>query len=46
MGDELLELVVMMAWCLWFNCNEVRQDKAQQSGFAILSKAWYLLDEF
>ena len=24
MGDELLELVVMVAWCLWFNCNEVR----------------------
>ena len=22
MGDELLELVVMVAWCLWFNCNE------------------------
>ena len=46
MGDELLELVVMVAWCLWFNCNEVRQGKARQSGFAILSKAWNLLDEF
>ena len=23
MGDELLELVVMVVWCLWFNCNEV-----------------------
>ena len=46
MGDELLELMVMVAWCLWFNCNEVRQGKAQQLGFAILSKARYLLDEF
>ena len=46
MGDELLELVVMVAWCLWFNCNEVRQGKARQSGSAILSKAWNLLDEF
>ena len=27
MGDELLELVVMEAWCLRFNCNEVRQGK-------------------
>ena len=23
MGDELLELVVMVVWCLWFNWNEV-----------------------
>ena len=46
MGDELLELVVMVAWCLWFNCNEVRQGKARQSGSAILTKAWNLLDEF
>ena len=46
MGDELLELVVMVAWCLWFNCNEVRQGKARQSWSAILSKAWNLLDEF
>ena len=46
MGDKLLELVVMVAWCLWFNCNEVRQGKARQSGSAILSKAWNLLDEF
>ena len=28
MGDKLLELVVMVAWCLWFNRNEVRQGKA------------------
>ena len=46
MGDELLELVVTVAWCLWFNYNEVRQGKARQSGPTILSKAWYLLDEF
>ena len=31
---------------LWFNHNEVREGKAQQSRFSILSKAWYLLDEF
>ena len=46
MGDELLELMVILAWCLWFNHNEVREGKAQQSRFSILSKAWYLLDEF
>ena len=46
MGDELLELMVILAWCLWFNHNEVREGKAQQSRFSILSKGWYLLDEF
>ena len=46
MGDDLLELVIMVAWCLWFNCNEVRLDKARLLGVAILQKAQYMLDEF
>ena len=24
-GDELLELILMVAWCLWFSRNESRQ---------------------
>ena len=31
-GDDLLELVVMVAWCLWFNRNEVRLGKARPPG--------------
>ena len=46
MGDDLLELVVMVAWCLWFNHNEVRLGKARLSGVAILQKARYMLDGF
>lgn len=44
-GYELLELVVA-AWCIWFNRNEVRQGKAPQTSYDILSKARYLLAEF
>ena len=46
MRDDLLELVVMVAWCLWFNHNEVRLGKARLSGVAILQKARYMLDGF
>ncbi|XP_050241300.1 uncharacterized protein LOC126690220 [Quercus robur] len=45
MGDDLLELVIMVAWYLWFNRNEVRLDKARLLGVAILQKAQYMLDE-
>ena len=31
-GDDLLELVVMVAWCLWFNRNEARLGKARPLG--------------
>lgn len=44
-GYKLLELVVV-AWCIWFNRNEVRQGKAPQTSYDILSKARYLLAEF
>ena len=46
MGDDLLELVVMVAWCLWFNRNEVRLGKGRLPSLAILQKARYMLDKF
>lgn len=46
MNDELLQLVITMAWCMWFNRNVVRQCKTQQSVAEILRKAKYLLEEF
>ena len=46
MNDELLWLVIMMAWCMWFNRNVVRQCKTQQLVAEILQKAKYLLEEF
>ena len=35
-GLELLESVAMVAWCMWFNRNEVRLGKPRQQGVAIL----------
>ena len=30
MDIEILGLVIMVAWCMWFNRNVVRQGKARQ----------------
>ena len=46
MNDELLQLVITMAWCMWFNRNVVRQCKTQQLVAEILQNAKYLLEEF
>ena len=46
MNDELLRLVIMMAWCMWFNRNVVRQCKTQQLVAEILQNAKYFLEEF
>ena len=27
LGEEILELVIMVAWSIWYNQNEVRQGK-------------------
>ena len=45
-GNELLELVITVAWSMWFNRNAVRQGKAQQPAATVLQKARLLLEEF
>ena len=45
-GQELLELVAMVAWCMWFNRSKVRLGKPRQKGLAILQRARFLLYEF
>ncbi|XP_075670069.1 uncharacterized protein LOC142639814 [Castanea sativa] len=45
-GQELLELVAMVAWCMWFNMNEVWLGKPRHQGLAILQRTHFLLDEF
>ena len=45
-GNELLELVITVAWSMWFNRNAVRQGKARQTAATILQKARLLLEEF
>ncbi|XP_075669781.1 uncharacterized protein LOC142639502 [Castanea sativa] len=44
--DDVLELVVMVAWCLWFSQNQARQGNERLRGSAIVHKARYLLDVF
>ena len=46
MGNEILELVVTIAWSIWFNRNVIRQRKTRQSTVVILHKARMLLEEF
>ena len=46
MDDELLGLVITVAWCMWFNKNAGRQGKTPQLAAEILPKAKYLLEEF
>lgn len=46
MDDEMLGLVIMVAWCMWFNRNVVRQGKGRQQNVAILQRATYLMAEF
>ena len=45
-GNDLLELVIIVAWSMWFNRNVVQQGKARQQAVTILQKARLLLDEF
>ena len=45
-GNELLELVITVAWSMWFNRNAVRQGKARQTATTVLQKARLLLEEF
>uniref|UniRef100_A0A7N2KMP7 Reverse transcriptase zinc-binding domain-containing protein n=1 Tax=Quercus lobata TaxID=97700 RepID=A0A7N2KMP7_QUELO len=38
MGDDVLEFVIMVAWCIWYNRNAVHQGKERQACEAILHK--------
>ena len=46
MGDDVLEFVIMVAWCVWYNRNAVHQGKERQACEAILHKAKIMLEEF
>jgi len=45
-GDEILELVITIAWSIWFNQNQVWQGKADQSANMIIHKARSMIEEF
>lgn len=45
-GQEVLELVVTVAWCLWHNRNKARHGSPRQSTNEILHKARTVLEDF
>nr|XP_023915109.1 uncharacterized protein LOC112026651 [Quercus suber] len=45
-GDEILELVITIAWSIWFNRNQVWKGKADQSANMIIHKAISVIEEF
>ena len=38
-GNEILKLVFMVAWCMWHNRNAVRHGSARQSTSKVVQKA-------
>ena len=45
-GDDILELIFMIAWSTWFNRNSTRHGKPRQSATVIVQKAQILMDKF
>lgn len=45
-GLNLLELTLIIAWCIWFNWNKAKMGTPRQFAHEIISKACYLLEEF
>ena len=43
---DLLVLIVIMAWCMWFNRNKTRLGSPRQPSREILHKARLILEEF
>ncbi|XP_075654846.1 uncharacterized protein LOC142625013 [Castanea sativa] len=46
MGNDLVELVVIVAWCMWYNRNKVRLGSTRQTSQEIIHKARSTLNEF
>ena len=44
--DEVLEMVFMIVWCMWYNRNAVRHGSSCQSAQHIIQKAQMLIVEF
>ncbi|XP_075649603.1 uncharacterized protein LOC142620049 [Castanea sativa] len=46
MGNDLVELIVTVAWCMWYNRNEARLGSTRQTSHEIIHKAHSILNEF
>ena len=38
-GNDILEMLLMIAWCVWFNRNVVRHDHSRQSAEEVVQLA-------
>ena len=45
-GNAILEIILMIAWRMWFNRNVVRHSHFQQSAEEVVQLARFLLNEF
>ena len=45
-GNDILEMLLMIAWCVWFNRNVVRHGHSRQSAEEVVQLARFLLNEF
>lgn len=45
-GDNTMEMIFMVAWCMWHNRNAVRYESARQSAPMVMQKTRTMLAEF
>ena len=45
-GNDILEMLLMITWLMWFNRNVVRHNHFRQSGKEVVQLARFLLNEF
>ena len=45
-GNEILEMLLMIGWCMWFNRNVIRHGNSRQSVEEVVQLARFLLNEF
>ena len=46
MGQDVLELFITTAWCMWYNKNRARHGSPRQSSNEILHKARTVMEDF
>ena len=46
MGNDLVELIITVVWCMWYNRNKTRLGSIRQTCHEIIHKAHSILDDF
>ncbi|XP_075653880.1 uncharacterized protein LOC142624231 [Castanea sativa] len=46
MGNDLIELIITIVWCMWYNSNKARLGSTRQTCHELIHKARSILDEF